>query len=389
LRRIAVLLCLSGLPWTALQAHLLNQTRVQVNVDAGGHIRVDMNIDITRAAGGSLDYYRLSRVAQPLADSETRALLDRLTAAISLQLGAGDAIPLQLISAEFPSASREVFLDPLSWPMTHVVLGGRVPDRGQAGARQLHAVFQPSFHFEEPIALTFVELPEQRRMTRWLVTSQASPPFALSGLDNGSGTSGGSPATSDATAGSAPVSLRQFVGFGFLHILPKGLDHVLFVLGLYLGARTMKSLLILVTCFTLAHSITLGLASVGILRLSPSLVEPLISASIAWVGIENCFPSVRTERYRPFLVFGFGLLHGLGFASALSALDAPQGSFLPSLLSFNVGIELGQLTVIGGALCLTLWFRERSWYRRRLALPASIVIALIAGVWTIQRLYLA
>jgi hydrogenase/urease accessory protein HupE len=382
LRRIAALLCLSGLPWTALQAHLLNQTRVQVNVDAGGHIRVDMNIDITRAAGGSLDYYRLSRVARPLADSETRALLDRLTAAISLQLGVGDAIPLQLISAEFPSVSKEVFLDPLSWPMTHVVLGGRVPDRGQAGARQLHAVFQPSFHFEEPISLTFVELPEQRRMTRWLVTSQASPPFTLSGLDNGSG-------TSEATASSAPVSLRQFVGFGFLHILPKGLDHVLFVLGLYLGARTMKSLLILVTCFTLAHSITLGLASVGILRLSPSIVEPLISASIAWVGIENCFPSLRTERYRPFLVFGFGLLHGLGFASALAALDAPEGSFLPSLLSFNVGIELGQLTVIGVALCLTLWFRQRSWYRRRVALPASIVIALIAGVWTIQRLYLA
>jgi hydrogenase/urease accessory protein HupE len=294
-----------------------------------------------------------------------------------------------LISAEFPGVSKEVFLDPLSWPMTHVVLGGRVPDQGQAGARQLHAVFQPSFHFEEPIALTFVELPEQRRMTRWLVTSQASPPFALSGMENGSGTSGGSSGTSDVTASSAPVSLRQFVGFGFLHILPKGLDHVLFVLGLYLGARTMKSLLILVTCFTLAHSITLGLASVGILRLSPSIVEPLISASIAWVGIENCFPSVRTERYRPFLVFGFGLLHGLGFASALSALDAPQGSFLPSLLSFNVGIELGQLTVIGGALCLTLWFRQRRWYRRRIALPASIVIALIAGVWTIQRLYLA
>jgi hypothetical protein len=366
-----------------MQAHLLNQTRVQVNVDAGGGIQVDMQIDITRAAGGSFDYYRLSRIAQPLGDPEIRALLDKLTAAISLRLGTEDAIPLQLISAEFPSASKEVFLDPLSWPMTHVVLGGRVPDQGEAGTRQLHAVFQPSFHFEEPIALTFMQLPEQRRMTRWLVTSQVSPPFALTG------TGGGSRGTSDATATPAPVSLRQFAGFGFLHILPKGLDHVLFVLGLYLGARTLKSLLILVTCFTLAHSITLGLASVGILRLSPNIVEPLISASIAWVAIENCFPSVRTERYRPFLVFGFGLLHGLGFASALSALDAPQGSFLPSLLSFNVGIELGQLTVVGGALCLTLWCRQRSWYRHGVALPASIVIALIAVVWTVQRLYLA
>jgi hypothetical protein len=85
-------------------------------------------------------------------------------------------------------------------------------------------------------------------------------------------------------------------------------------------------------------------------------------------------------------VFGFGLLHGLGFASALSALDAPQGSFLPSLLSFNAGIELGQLTVIAGALCLTVGWRSRPWYRQRVALPGSVVIAVIAVAWTAQRL---
>ena len=360
-------------------------TTVQVNVDAG-RILVDVKIDITRAAGGPLEYYRLSRIAQPLSDPEARALLDKLASSISLRLDTDDAIPLQVIDAGFPTASKEVFLDPLSWPMTHVVLGGRVPQRRPAEAYRLQAVFQPSFHFEEPIALTFMQLPERRRMTRWLVTSQASPPFTLTGSniretrDAGGGVLSTTP---------DPVSLRQFVRFGFLHILPRGLDHVLFVLGLYLGARTLKSLLILVTCFTLAHSITLGLASIGIIRLSPNIVEPLISASIAWVGIENFLPSARTERYRPFLVFGFGLLHGLGFASALSALDTPQGSFLPSLLSFNIGIELGQLTVIAGALCLTVWFRHQPWYRHRIALPASVLIALIACVWTMQRVYMA
>jgi hydrogenase/urease accessory protein HupE len=379
-RLIAALLCLFGVPWSTVKAHLLNMTTVQVNVDANGHVLVDMKIDLTRSAGGSLDYYRLSRNGQPLAAPETRALLDRLTAAVSLRLGAEDAIALRLISAELPTAAKEVFLDPLSWPMTHVVLGGRLPEKAPAGPNQLQVVFQPSFHFEEPIALTLMQLPEQRRMTRWLVTSQVSPPFQLTGLGSGPRDS------RDAMVSPAPVSLQQFVRFGFLHILPNGLDHVLFVLGLYLGARSMKSLLILVTCFTLAHSITLGLASIGIIRLSPSIVEPLISASIAWVGIENFFPSARPERYRPFLVFGFGLLHGLGFATALSALDAPQGSFLPSLLSFNFGIELGQLTVIAGALCLTLWCRQRNWYRRAIALPASLVIASIAAAWTVQRL---
>jgi len=377
--RTAALLCFLVVPWSESHAHLLNMTTVQVNVDSDGRVLVDMKIDITRAAGGPLDYYRLSRKSQPLAEPETRELLDKLTTAVSLQLGAGDAIPLRLVSAELPSASKEVFLDPLSWPMTHVVLSGHLPGLGQAETHRLEAVFQPTFHFEEPIALTIMSLPEQRRMTRWLVTSQVSPPFELV-------VSGANAAAGTATASPSAVSLWQFVKFGFLHILPRGLDHVLFVLGLYLGARSLKSLLILVTCFTLAHSITLGLASIGIVRLSPSVVEPLISASIAWVGVENFFPAARTERYRPLLVFGFGLLHGLGFASALSALDAPQNSFLALLLSFNVGIELGQLTVIAGALLLTWWCLRQPWYRRRVALPASALIALIAVVWTVQRL---
>ncbi|MDB6083530.1 MAG: rane protein [Gammaproteobacteria bacterium] len=350
-------------------------TTVQVNVDAD-RVLVDLKIDMTRAAGGSLDYYRLSRIAGPLTDAETRALLERLAAAVSLKLG-DDAVPLRVVAAELPTASKEVFLDPLSWPMTHVVLEGRLPASARGAPHRLQAVFQPGFHFEEPIALTFMQMAEGRRMTRWLVTSQVSPPFELRTGAAGTGAMTGTPAA---------VSLAQFVRFGFLHILPKGLDHVLFVIGLYLGARSLRSLLILITCFTLAHSITLGLSSIGIIRLSPNIVEPLISASIVWVAVENFFPG-RTERYRPLLVFGFGLLHGLGFASALSALDAPQGSFLPSLLSFNVGIELGQVTVIAGALCMTAWCRQRSGYRRAVALPASALIALVAAVWTVQRLW--
>jgi len=278
--RAAALVWALCMPWAATQAHLLNMTSARVNVDAG-RIVVDMKIDVTRAAGGPLEYYRLSRIAQPLSEPETRALLDKLTAAISLRFGTDDAIPLQLSAAEFPVVSREAFLDPLSWPMTHVVLTGRLPWRRIAAAYSLQAVFLPAFRFEEPIALTFAQLPEQRRMTRWLVTSQVSPPFALTGMG------GDVRGASDAASNPAPVSLPQFVRFGFLHILPKGLDHVLFVLGLYLGARTLKSLLILVTCFTLAHSITLGLASIGILRLSPNIVEPLISASIAFFRLSR------------------------------------------------------------------------------------------------------
>ncbi len=350
-------------------------TTVQVQVDAGGTVLVDLRIDLGRAAGGPREYYRLSRIARPADDPEVRALLDRLAAAVSLRMD-GQAIALELAAVDLPADSEDVFLNPLSWPMSHVVLRGSLPATPPGGAGRLQAAFEPAFRFEEPIALTFLAESEKRRMTRWLVASQLSPPFEL----------GGGAGRSPAPASSTGASLRQFVRFGFQHILPQGLDHVLFVLGLYLGARSLRSLLILVTCFTLAHSLTLGLAALGLVRLPAAIVEPLISASIVWVGVENAIAGSRSDRYRPYLVFGFGLLHGLGFASALSTLEAPRGGFLLTLLSFNAGIELGQLAVIAGALAVTVWYRQREWYRRAVVVPASLLIATIAGAWTVQRM---
>jgi hydrogenase/urease accessory protein HupE len=357
---------------TAAQAHLLNMTRVDVGIDGAGEVVVNLQVDMSRAAGGGLAYYRLSRIADPLADAEARALLDRLAAAITLRVGT-QTLALAVATAKFPSVGREVFLDPLSWPMTEVQLRGRLP-AVQHDADTMVGVFEPGFRFEEPIALTIVDTREARSMTRWLVTSQTSPPFPLQAT-------GAAPLADDGGS-----SLREFLTFGFLHILPGGLDHMLFVLGLILGARSMKSLLVLVTCFTLAHSITLGMASVGLIRWPASVVEPLITASIVWIGVENLIGSASRQRYRPLLVFGFGLLHGLGFASALSDLHAPPGRFLLSLLSFNAGIELGQLAVIAITTALLYRWRNRPWFRQRIVRPASLLIAVLAAAWTVQRL---
>jgi hypothetical protein len=252
--------------------------------------------------------------------------------------------------------------------MTHVHLTGTLPP----ATTQLQGVMQSTFPFEEPIALTFVVSADERSMTRWLVPGQSSPVFDLQ-------------SASTPVADTGVSALAQYVRFGFTHILPHGFDHVLFVLGLYLGARSFRSLLIMVTAFTLAHSITLGLATLSIITLPARIVEPLIAASIAWIGVENFF-ATSASRYRPFLVFGFGLLHGLGFASALSELTLPQTSFLAALLSFNFGIELGQLTVIALALGATVWFRKKVWYRSRVVLPASFAIAILAAFWTVQRI---
>ncbi len=178
----------------------------------------------------------------------------------------------------------------------------------------------------------------------------------------------------------------QYSALGFTHILPKGLDHILFVLGLFLLAMRLKPLLWQVTSFTVAHSITLGLSIYGVFSLSPSIVEPLIAASIVYVAVENML-TARLHAWRVLVVFGFGLLHGLGFAGVLREVGLPRAEFLTGLIAFNLGVELGQLAVILLAfLAVGLWFKDRPWYRRRVVLPASALIAAVGLYWTVERL---
>jgi hypothetical protein len=313
-RSLCFLLAVCSMASSLAHAHLLNMTKVSVEVRANGDLSVQMQVDLSRAAGGPLEYYRLSRIEAPEGNPEIVRLMTRLSAAIELRAD-GAAVPLRLESMALPKLPEQDFVNPLSWPMTNVVLTGA----GGAALRDangMQGVLRPTFPFEEPISLTFSVDDGQRTMTRWLVAGQTSPTFQL---HDG--------AVAQSAEEAAP--LWQYVVFGFTHILPKGLDHVLFVIGLYLGARTFRSLLILVTSFTLAHSITLALASVGAVRVPGSIVEPLIAASIVWVGIENFFIARAgnvslTERWRPLVVFCFGLLHGLGFASVLSELSLPS-----------------------------------------------------------------
>jgi len=175
-----------------------------------------------------------------------------------------------------------------------------------------------------------------------------------------------------------------FLSIGFKHIIPEGLDHILFVLGLFLLSPRLKPLLIQVTAFTIAHSITLGLCMAEIVQLNPRVVETTIAASIAFVAIENiCYKELKPWRWM--VVFCFGLIHGLGFASALKELGLPKGNFFTALISFNVGVELGQLTVIAVAAALTVWFWKKPWYRTAIVIPASVIIAGVGLFWAGQR----
>lgn len=182
-------------------------------------------------------------------------------------------------------------------------------------------------------------------------------------------------------------TVRRYLALGFTHIVPHGFDHVLFVLGIYLLSRRARSVLTQVSAFTVAHSITLGLSLYGVVSIPSAFVEPLIAISIAYVAIENLFlAELKTRRIA--LVFAFGLLHGLGFAGALKDVGLPRSEFLAALISFNVGVEGGQLAVIAAAFLLVGWrCSERPWYRRRVVIPASAAIACMAVYWTVQRIH--
>ena len=176
---------------------------------------------------------------------------------------------------------------------------------------------------------------------------------------------------------------------GFTHILPKGLDHILFVLGLFLLSARWKPLLIQVTSFTLAHTATLSLSMYGIASVPTIIVEPLIALSIVYVGLENVMTK-ELKHWRPFLVFLFGLFHGLGFAGVLGEVGIPEPFFLESLIAFNLGVELGQLVVIGIAYLLVGWiFSRRSWYRMAVVIPGSLTISLIGVWWVYERVVLS
>ena len=174
--------------------------------------------------------------------------------------------------------------------------------------------------------------------------------------------------------------MLDYAKIGFVHIVPKGLDHILFVLGLFFYAARWRPLLGQVTLFTLAHTTTLMLASTGHIVVSPNIVEPLIAASIIYVAFEN-LRSERLHAGRLVVIFAFGLLHGLGFASVLGDIGLADGQFMISLISFNIGVELGQIAVLVPAFLLFgVAAGNALWYRRLIAIPASYLIGAI-GMW--------
>jgi hydrogenase/urease accessory protein HupE len=280
-----------------------------------------------------------------------RELTERLTA---LGAALAERVDLRVDGGRTPAEFRSVSVDDRGDATVH--LAGATP----AAARIL--TFSASFVYG---AYPFVlRRAGEQDVVRWLQGRESSEAIALD-----------RPAR-------AQVAARG-IRLGFTHILPRGLDHILFVVGLFLLSTRVRQLLIQVSAFTLAHSITLGLCLYGLVSLPGRIVEPLIALSVAYVGVENLFTS-RLQPWRVFVVFAFGLLHGLGFAEALADLHLARADMLSTLVSFNLGVELGQLAVIGMA-ATALYLALRAEWRPAAVRLASAGVGIMGIVWTIQR----
>lgn len=182
-----------------------------------------------------------------------------------------------------------------------------------------------------------------------------------------------------------------YSSIGVRHILPDGLDHILFVLAIFLASVQLRALIIQISAFTVAHTATLALAASGVITPTPAVVEPLIALTIGFVAVENLFFKEMTQ-WRPAVVFGFGLIHGMGFAGFFGELGLPPGQFWSALISFNVGVEIGQLAVIMAAAILGFGLRRvlhdptgARQYRRFVVLPNSALIGFVGFWWAVVR----
>ncbi len=337
-------------------AHEVENTHVLVTFSQGGTYQVEVLNDP--------DWLWLWLAADPgplpsfeERDRQLAELEDLFTESVLL---AFDGEPVAVTAEYLPPGSYDPsapmgFGEPGTMRLT-----GQVP----AGARTFQWAYGA---VEDPYPMTILP-PVGEPVTRWLMTAELSEAFVLAQLR---------PMTRAEVA-------RQYLGLGFTHILPKGLDHILFVIGIFLLSTRLRPIVLQVTAFTVAHTITLGLTMYGVVSLSPSIVEPLIALSIAYVACENLVTS-ELKPWRVVLVFGFGLLHGMGFAGILAELGLPRSEFFTGLLTFNLGVEAGQLTVIAMAFSTVTWFQHKAWYRRRAVVPASLLIASIGLLWTVQR----
>lgn len=343
-----------------LAAHEIGTTRVHVLFRNNHTFSIDV-VTAPQALLMKLEVAAHQPRSQRLGPDDLHSRLQRFGPA--LERAAGIHFGVAAVTPHVDVLPIQITTDPSIPTSVTVRYSGEIPPRAAAFTWQYQLTYAA-------YALAVENEDERQPAMQWLDGSEQSRAFPLAARVV--------PPTRYQVA-------KQYLALGFTHILPHGLDHILFVLGIFLLTTKLKPVLTQVTTFTIAHSITLALAMYGVVSLSPRIVEPAIALSIAYIAIENIFAK-QLSSWRVAVIFAFGLLHGMGFAGVLRELGLPRNQFLTALVTFNIGVEIAQLTIIAAAtLFFSYWVREKAWYRGRFVVPASMLIALTGVVWTVQR----
>jgi hypothetical protein len=395
------ILCVSPL----VGAHTMMMTQVLVSFGQPDAVDVKVDVDLTLLLGSPERYYEVATESPERQKKDLERIVPKVTE--NLQLFVGQQ-RLQLVFRGFSAAKAQQadYLDASMSKLSTLTFVAALP----AGTGPLKLVVPIGAEVDYPVAYT-VQIPSAHlSVTRWVEEGvHESDPFVWAGKvpKAPAGSAPASPAASASASGAAasvsalpppavltfnpdalpwPRQLALYLRLGFGHIVPEGADHILFVLGLFFLGITWRKLLSQTTVFTVAHATTLFLSTYGIFSLPSRYVEPAIALSIAFIAIENVVKP-RLGPGRLAIVFGFGLVHGLGFASSLSDIPFPKTDFIVALLGFNFGVDLGQLFVIALAFLAVGGFRNRPWFRRGIAIPCSLAIAAVGLFWGIQRIF--
>ncbi len=366
---LAMALCL-GVGASPAMAHKLRPAVVAVTFDLDGTYTIEIRANAealladisplhedTTQSPNAARYDDLRELEPDALGERIEDFAPQLVAGLEVMFD-GKAVQPRLIDIEVPNVE-----DRRRARVTTITFGGEIPVHAREFTWSYAAGFGDNI-------LIVRHGGEKEGRSSWLANGARSEPLALDGKFV--------PKSRSEVAG-------EYLVLGSTHILPKGLDHILFVLGIFLLSLKLKPIFWQVTSFTIAHTIALGMTIYGVISLPSYIVEPLIAASIVYVGVENILTSAM-KPWRVGVVFGFGLLHGMGFAGVLSGIGLPRSEFLTALVTFNLGVEFGQLAVIGLAfLAVGIWFRKRPWYRARVVVPGSAAISLAGLYWVVER----
>ena len=360
-------------------AHLLNMTEIHLDATQPNSVKLDIDIDLGQSLMTAEEYWSAASSDSNNQAEVLRPIASQIESGLQVKVD-GSAVSFELDSWQLTASSLQAINNPFSPQMAQLFFRLEAPIPADASVElliddQLEVPWPALVRVDHSASL----LPTSRLLTE---RERSSRPIFFG--EQAASTEGETLSTKAVLAVQALAPGLEWIALGFQHIIPRGLDHIVFVLGLFFLSTGVRQLVLQVSCFTVAHSLTLGLATFRIVSVPASIVEPLIAASIVCIALDNLH-SEKIARWRLLMVTLFGLLHGLGFASVLSDLDLPPQDFLSSLLLFNLGVEVGQLTVLAIAFIAVGWMQRWAQYAKRVARPATITIAGIGAYWFIKR----